>query len=168
MDFNNLIEVSNSEILRVSAQNQSDVELSVVIPTFNESSGISQLLLSLRETLIELQIAFEIILVDDDSPDKTWEIAAGLSEEIPELTVVRRLGQKGLATAVICGWHHSNGRLLGVMDGDGQHPSETIKDLFKTFNRGDYGVVIASRYTPDGVIKKWSLSRRLLSKGAQT
>ena len=82
--------------------------------------------------------------------------------------MVRRLGQKGLATAVICGWHHSNGRLLGVMDGDGQHPSETIKDLFKTFNRGDYGVVIASRYTPDGGIKKWSLSRRLLSKGAQT
>ena len=168
MDFNNLIEVSNSEILRVSAENQSDVELSVVIPTFNESSGISQLLLSLRETLIELQIAFEIILVDDDSPDKTWEVAAGLSEEIPELTVVRRLGQKGLATAVICGWHHSNGRLLGVMDGDGQHPSATIKDLFKTFNRGDYGVVIASRYTSDGGIKKWSLSRRLLSKGAQT
>ena len=100
MDFNNLIEVSNSEILRVSPENQSDVELSVVIPTFNESSGISQLLLSLRETLIELQIAFEIILVDDDSPDKTWEVAAGLSEEMPELTVVRRLGQKGLATCL--------------------------------------------------------------------
>ena len=77
MDFNNLIEVSNSEILRVSAQNQSDVEPSVVIPTYNESSGISHVLLSLRETLIELQIAFEIILVDDDSPDKTWKSCSG-------------------------------------------------------------------------------------------
>ena len=168
MDFKNLIEVNDSQLLGVSAANKQNVDLSVVIPTFNESSGIPQLLRSLHSSLLELQINFEIILVDDDSPDETWKIAVGLTQEIPELTVIRRLGQKGLATAVICGWQHSNGRLLGVMDGDGQHPSKTIKDLFNTFNEGNHEIVIASRYITYGGIKKWSFFRRLLSKGAQT
>jgi len=154
--------------MRVTEGATTDVDLSVVIPTFNESYGISKILRSLHSSLTELQIKFEIILVDDDSPDNTWEIAAELLEEIPELTVIRRVGAKGLATAVICGWQYSNGRLLGVMDGDGQHPVEVVKDLFTVFSDKNNEVAIASRYLPHGGIKKWSLSRRLLSRGAQT
>tara|TARA_X000000368_G_scaffold52927_1_gene37723 strand:+ start:112 stop:1239 length:1128 start_codon:yes stop_codon:yes gene_type:complete len=154
--------------MRVTEGATTDVDLSVVIPTFNESYGISKILRSLHSSLTELQIKFEIILVDDDSPDNTWEIAAELLEEIPELTVIRRVGAKGLATAVICGWQYSNGRLLGVMDGDGQHPVGVVKDLFTVFSDKNNEVAIASRYLPHGGIKKWSLSRRLLSRGAQT
>ena len=168
MDYERLIEVRDFEAVKVSEGITTDVDLSVVIPTFNESSGIAQIIQSLHSSLKELQINFEIILVDDDSPDETWKIAVGLTQEIPELTVIRRLGQKGLATAVICGWQHSNGRLLGVMDGDGQHPSKTIKDLFDTLNEGNHEIAIASRYITRGGIKKWSFFRRLLSKGAQT
>jgi dolichol-phosphate mannosyltransferase len=168
VDSKRLIEVRDFEAMRVSGEETPGVDLSVVIPTFNESSGISQILRSLHISLKELQISFEIILVDDDSPDETWKIAAQLTKEIPELTVIRRLGVKGLATAVICGWHYSNGQLLGVMDGDGQHPTEVIKDLFNTFRENTHEVAIASRYLPHGGIKKWSLSRRLLSRGAQT
>jgi len=154
--------------MRVTEGATTDIDLSVVIPTFNESYGISKILRSLHSSLTELQIKFEIILVDDDSPDNTWEIAAELLEEIPELTVIRRVGAKGLATAVICGWQYSNGRLLGVMDGDGQHPVGVVKDLFTVFSDKNNEVAIASRYLPHGGIKKWSLSRRLLSRGAQT
>ena len=168
MDFERLIEVKDLAGLEISEKTTSDVELSVVIPTFNESFGISNILNSLHSSLKELQINFEIILVDDDSPDETWRIAAELTEDLPELTVIRRIGTKGLATAVICGWHYSNGRLLGVMDGDGQHPTEVIKDLFNAFTDNDQEVAIASRYLPHGGIKKWSFSRRLLSRGAQT
>jgi dolichol-phosphate mannosyltransferase len=168
MDSEHLIEVRDFETLKVSGEKIPGVDLSVVIPTFNESSGISQILRSLHASLEELQINFEIILVDDDSPDETWKIATQLTQEIPELTVIRRLGVKGLATAVICGWHYSNGQLLGVMDGDGQHPTEVIKDLFNTFRKNTHEVAIASRYLPHGGIKKWSLTRRLLSRGAQT
>jgi len=163
-----LIEVRDFETMRVTEGATTDVDLSVVIPTFNESYGISKILRSLHSSLTELQIKFEIILVDDDSPDNTWEIAAELLEEIPELTVIRRVGAKGLATAVICGWQYSNGRLLGVMDGDGQHPVGVVKDLFTVFSDKNNEVAIASRYLPHGGIKKWSLSRRLLSRGAQT
>ena len=168
MSSKRLIEVRDFETMRVTEGATTDVDLSVVIPTFNESYGISKILRSLHSSLTELQIKFEIILVDDDSPDNTWEIAAELLEEIPELTVIRRVGAKGLATAVICGWQYSNGRLLGVMDGDGQHPVEVVKDLFTVFSDKNNEVAIASRYLPHGGIKKWSLSRRLLSRGAQT
>ena len=168
MGSKRLIEVRDFETMRVTEGATTDVDLSVVIPTFNESYGISKILRSLYSSLTELQIKFEIILVDDDSPDNTWEIAAELLEEIPELTVIRRVGAKGLATAVICGWQHSNGRLLGVMDGDGQHPVGVVKDLFTVFSDKNNEVAIASRYLPHGGIKKWSLSRRLLSRGAQT
>ena len=168
MDYERLIEVRDFEAVKVSEGITTDVDLSVVIPTFNESSGIAQIIQSLHSSLKELQINFEIILVDDDSPDETWKIAEGLTGEIPELTVIRRQGMKGLATAVICGWHHSTGQLLGVMDGDGQHPTEVIKDLFNTFDGSHNEVAIASRYLPHGGIKKWSFSRRLLSRGAQT
>ena len=168
MGSKRLIEVRDFETMRVTEGATTDVDLSVVIPTFNESYGISKILRSLHSSLTELQIKFEIILVDDDSPDNTWEIAAELLEEIPELTVIRRVGAKGLATAVICGWQYSNGRLLGVMDGDGQHPVEVVKDLFTVFGDKNNEVAIASRYLPHGGIKKWSLSRRLLSRGAQT
>ena len=168
MDSERFIEIRDFEAMKVAGEKTTNVDLSVVIPTFNESYGISQILRALHSSLEELQINFEIILVDDDSPDSTWKIAADLIEEIPELTVIRRLGSKGLATAVICGWHYSNGRLLGVMDGDGQHPVEVIKDLFNTFSEDRNEVAIASRYLPHGGIKKWSLSRRLLSRGAQT
>ena len=168
MGSKRLIEVRDFETMRVAEGATTDVDLSVVIPTFNESYGISKILRSLHSSLTELQIKFEIILVDDDSPDNTWEIAAELLEEIPELTVIRRVGAKGLATAVICGWQYSNGRLLGVMDGDGQHPVEVVKGLFTVFSDKTNEVAIASRYLPHGGIKKWSLSRRLLSRGAQT
>ena len=168
MGSKRLIEVRDFETMRVTEGATTDIDLSVVIPTFNESYGISKILRSLHSSLTELQIKFEIILVDDDSPDNTWEIAAELLEEIPELTVIRRVGAKGLATAVICGWQYSNGRLLGVMDGDGQHPVEVVKDLFTVFSDKNNEVAIASRYLPHGGIKKWSLSRRLLSRGAQT
>ena len=168
MDSERFIEIRDFEAMKVAGEKTTNVDLSVVIPTFNESYGISRILGALHSSLEELQINFEIILVDDDSPDSTWKIAADLIEEIPELTVIRRLGTKGLATAVICGWHYSNGRLLGVMDGDGQHPVEVIKDLFNTFSEDRNEVAIASRYLPHGGIKKWSLSRRLLSRGAQT
>ena len=168
MGSKRLIEVRDFETMRVTEGATTDVDLSVVIPTFNESYGVAKILRSLHSSLTELQIKFEIILVDDDSPDNTWEIAAELLEEIPELTVIRRVGAKGLATAVICGWQYSNGRLLGVMDGDGQHPVGVVKDLFTVFSDKNNEVAIASRYLPHGGIKKWSLSRRLLSRGAQT
>ena len=82
----------------------------------------------------ENHISHELIVVDDDSPDETWEIAREMTEEISSLRVIRRVGESGLATAVVCGWTHANGKFLGVIDGDGQHPPELLLDLLAQFD----------------------------------
>ena len=164
-----LIEVHNYESRKIVSPESSNIELSLVVPTFNESSTVSKLLMEVQAELKKTGIEnFEIIVVDDDSPDRTWEIALSLTEKIPELLVIRRIGTRGLVTAVICGWNHSKGKLLAVMDGDGQHPTSAIADLHNSFKNKEHDVAIASRYLEAGSIKRWSFVRRLLSKGAQT
>ena len=94
------------------------VHLSLVVPTFNESANIGQLLHSLHEVLTATNTTFELIVVDDDSPDQTWAAAAAVAADLPNTRVLRRIGESGLATAVICGWAHARGTVLGVIDGE--------------------------------------------------
>ena len=142
------------------------VHLSLVVPTYNESANIGQLLRSLHEVLTGTDATFEIIVVDDDSPDRTWATAAEIARKHPEIRVLRRTGASGLATAVICGWAHARGSVLGAIDGDGQHPPEVVADLMAAMDeRTD--VAVASRHVPGGGVSNWSAVRRLLSRGAQ-
>ena len=142
------------------------VHLSLVVPTYNESANIGRLLRSLHEVLTGMGATFEIIVVDDDSPDRTWATAAEIARTHPEIRVLRRTGASGLATAVICGWAHARGSVLGAIDGDGQHPPEVVADLMAAMDeRTD--VAVASRHVPGGGVSNWSAVRRLLSRGAQ-
>lgn len=140
--------------------------LSLVIPTYDEAPNIERLLRSLHTVLTSTGVGFELIVVDDNSPDMTWQIATDLVPELPGLRVIRRTGASGLATAVICGWAHSRGEVLGVIDGDGQHPPEIVADLLKALD-GRAEVAVASRHTAGGGVSDWSAARRLLSRGAQ-
>jgi len=142
------------------------VHLSLVVPTFNESANIGQLLHSLHEVLTATDTTFELIVVDDDSPDQTWAAAAAVAADLPNTRVLRRIGESGLATAVICGWAHARGTVLGVIDGDGQHPPEVAADLLAAMDSLT-DVVVASRHVPGGGVSNWSTFRRLLSRGAQ-
>ena len=143
------------------------VRLSLIIPTFNESKNVPILVAQL-ESLLEpvLGESFELIVVDDDSPDRTWEVAATLAETHPRLRVVRRQGERGLSTAVIRGWQAARGDVLGVMDADLQHPAEVNLGLLKEIDRGA-DLATASRHVAGGGLSDWSMIRRLLSRGAQ-
>ena len=142
------------------------VHLSLVVPTYNESANIGPLLQALHATLTATGTTFELLVVDDDSPDRTWAAAAEVAAELPGIRVLRRSGASGLATAVICGWAHARGSVLGVIDGDGQHPPEVVADLLAAMDdRTD--VAVASRHVPGGGVSNWSAARRLLSRGAQ-
>jgi len=143
------------------------IEVSLVVPTYNEADNIGDLLRGLHAALTATGVGFELIVVDDDSPDETWRVAAVLTTEIPELTVIRRQEATGLATAVIGGWSYAHGRLLGAIDGDGQHPPNVIVDLLASLGEGA-DVAVASRHLPEGGMVGWSVARRLLSRGAQT
>jgi dolichol-phosphate mannosyltransferase len=147
--------------------NPSPLDVSLVLPTYNEGKNIAAVIEQLVPVLDSVaNLRYEIIVVDDDSPDRTWEIALGLTDKFRQLRVVHRQGERGLSTAVIRGWQVAQGRILAVMDADLQHPPEVVANLCKEMLRGaDLG--IASRHVEGGGVSDWSLARRIISRGAQ-
>ena len=145
----------------------SKVELSLILPTYNEGKNIAPIIEQLVPVLDSVaHLQYEIIVVDDDSPDRTWEKALELTDRFPQVRVVRRQGERGLSTAVIRGWQVARGRILGVMDADLQHPPEIAANVAREMMRGaDLG--IASRHVEGGGVSDWSLGRRIISRGAQ-
>ena len=143
------------------------VRFSLVIPTFNESKNVGVLIGQLEQLFDPvLGEAYELIVVDDDSPDKTWQVALDLAATHPRVRVVRRQGERGLSTAVIRGWQVARGEILGVMDADLQHPCEVNLKLLAEIDRGA-DLATASRHVEGGGLSDWSLIRRILSRGAQ-
>lgn len=146
----------------------SPILLSLVIPTYNEGKNIAKIVNLLNQLLEEaIPEAYELIVVDDNSPDGTWEIATGLMSEYPQLRVMRRVEERGLSTAVIRGWQAARGEVLGVIDADLQHPPELLLKLWGEIVRGG-DLAVASRHVDGGGVSDWSPIRRFLSRGAQT
>lgn len=160
------VEISDARRAHIQNEFDSNVDLSLVIPTFNEAGNIDPLIQALYKTLVNAGISHELIVVDDNSPDRTWKVAESLIQTVPTLRVLRRMGETGLATAVVTGWAHSTGKILGVIDGDGQHPPEVVIDLLRALDKNT-DVALASRHLPGGGMSSWSTIRRLLSRGAQ-
>ncbi len=139
--------------------------LSLVVPTLNESENITDFLAAVRHTLDQaLPGRYEVIVVDDDSADRTWEIAARLGEGFPELRVVRRQREGGLAVAVIRGWQVARGQILGTINADFQHPPEVLGRLLERREGAD--LVVATRHGDGGGLGDWGLTRRFSSWGA--
>jgi dolichol-phosphate mannosyltransferase len=143
------------------------IYLSLVLPTFNESKNIREMISRLTPLLDgAFAGAYEIIVVDDDSPDRTWELAQSLTAEYPQLRVMRRQQARGLSTAVIRGWQASRGEMLAVIDADLQHPPEITLELCNEIARGA-DLAVASRHVEGGGVSDWSVLRRILSRAAQ-
>ncbi|OAB59740.1 sulfonate ABC transporter permease [Phormidium willei BDU 130791] len=150
-----------------STLSASPLQFSLVIPTYNERHNLEILIEQLRQLLDRLlSHDYELIVVDDDSPDRTWEVAQRLAETYPQVHALRRQGERGLSTAVIRGWQMSQGHVLGVIDADLQHPPEILEQLWQQIERGA-DLALASRHVDGGGVSDWSLSRRILSRGAQ-
>lgn len=159
------ITFSKSALSQANASAQT-VALSVVVPTFNERGNIEAIVAALSAVLDKrLRGDYELIVVDDDSPDGTWEQAIALCSDYPQLRVIRRMGARGLASAVIHGLKSTRGTIAGTINADLQHPPSVIADLFDAIESGA-DVANASRYIGSGEISGWSLPRRFLSKGA--
>lgn len=140
---------------------------SLVIPTYNESRNIERIIRILTGILDDcIPDDYELIIVDDNSPDHTWEIAQQLMHEYPQLQVMRRQRERGLSSAVVRGWQVAKGRVLGVIDGDLQHPPETLVQLLQGIYDGA-DLAVASRHVEGGGVSDWGFTRRMLSRGAQ-
>lgn len=142
----------------------SETEVSIVVPTYNERDNIAELVDRIHKALSRAGIKYEIVIVDDNSPDGTAEVAESLSSQY-NVKVLKRKGKLGLSSAVLDGVKISTGRYIVVMDADLQHPPEVIPELTDKARNG-YDVVIASRYVRGGSPGEWNIVRKVISKGA--
>jgi dolichol-phosphate mannosyltransferase len=139
--------------------------LSLVVPTLNERENIADFLAAVRRNLDTAAPGdYEVIVVDDDSADRTWEIAAEIASGFPELRVVRRQNEGGLAVAVIRGWQVARGRILGTINADFQHPPDVLPKLIERSGGAD--LVVATRHSDGGGVGDWGVTRQVTSWGA--
>ncbi|PIQ86254.1 MAG: hypothetical protein COV73_04850 [Candidatus Omnitrophica bacterium CG11_big_fil_rev_8_21_14_0_20_43_6] len=126
-------------------------KLSLVIPTYNEALNIAKLCQKIINVLERMALDFEIIIVDDDSPDGTWRIADELAKQDLRIKLIRRMCARGLGSAVVRGWAVSRGEILGVIDADLQHPPEILEEMMsQVINHQEIDIVVASRYVSGG------------------
>ncbi len=135
--------------------------LSLVLPTYNEAANIRSLLEGIDAVL--QFTPYEVIVVDDDSPDQTWRVAKGLAAQFPHLRVYRRVGKRGLSSAVTEGVDMARGDVLAVMDADGQHDAVLLLTMLRAIDQGS-DLVIGSRYIEGGSVGDWVTDRRIISR----
>ncbi len=136
--------------------------LSVVVPTYNEAGSLPKLAERLHAALVGRD--WELVVVDDGSPDGTADVAAALAPRIP-VQVVRRAGKAGLASAVVAGFDAARGDVLLVMDADLSHPPEVVPALLDAIEHGA-DLAVGSRYVKGGGVMDWPLKRRAVSRVA--
>ena len=138
--------------------------LSIVVPTYNERDNLPILLERIQKAL--QGVSYEVIVVDDNSPDGTWQIAEGASRGSSMVVLVKRSRKMGLASAFIDGLRVARGELVGLMDADLQHPPELLLELVKAID-GGADIAVASRFVKGGGVGSWSAWRRMVSWGAR-
>ena len=139
-------------------------KLALVVPALHEAANLGPLLSRVLQALECCPIAWEVIVVDDDSRDGTEEIVAAIARQNARVRLLVRRGQRGLAGAILHGWRHTDATILGAMDADGQHPPEVLPELLAAIGRGR-DAAIASRYAK-GARRANNPVRRLMSLAA--
>jgi dolichol-phosphate mannosyltransferase len=140
--------------------------ISIVIPTYNERDNIERTLSGVIAILPSK--ACEIIVVDDDSPDRTWEFVERLSSKMPSVRLIRRTGMKhDLVSSAMEGFSAARGAILGEMDADGSHQPQAIVALLEAIENG-CDLAVGSRHVAGGSVVAWPVHRLLLSKAATT
>ena len=135
----------------------------VIIPTYNEKDNIERIL----RAVMELPNAYEVLVVDDNSPDGTREIVGRLQEEYQEkIYLLKRAGKQGLGTAYLDGFRWALERdyqYIFEMDADFSHNPTDLCRLFKACAEQGYDVAVGSRYATGVNVVNWPMSRVLLS-----
>jgi dolichol-phosphate mannosyltransferase len=139
-------------------------ELTVVVPTFNESANVAELVRRLDACLRGR--AWEVMFVDDDSPDGTAAAVRALANADSRVRVIQRIGRRGLSSACIEGMLASAAPYVAVMDADLQHDERLLPTMLDTLRDGAADVVIGSRYVSGGGVGQWDESRAAMSRFA--
>jgi dolichol-phosphate mannosyltransferase len=138
------------------------LELAVIIPTFNESGNLRELLRRLDVCLEGIR--WEAVVVDDDSPDGTADLARQLSLADPRVRCIRRVGRRGLASACVEGMMASAAPVLAVIDADLQHDENLLPRMLKSLREQKADLVVGTRYTEGGGVSDWDGTRQRISR----
>lgn len=139
--------------------------VSVVLPTFNEAATVVDVVDDVLQELDAFVPTFEVVVVDDDSPDGTWRIAREAFDGDDRVRVLRRTEDQGLSSAVLDGFREARGLICVCMDADGQHPPDRIDELIDEIVTGA-DLAVGSRHVDGGSIEGWATSRVVTSKVA--
>ncbi|HEX3950123.1 MAG TPA: glycosyltransferase family 2 protein [Steroidobacteraceae bacterium] len=137
-------------------------ELSIIVPTFNERDNVVELVERIGACLRDC--AWELLYVDDDSPDGTADLVRQLAAKDSRIRCLQRLGRRGLSSACVEGMLASSAPYLAVIDGDLQHDERLLPQMLATLKQGDTDMVVGSRYVAGGGTGDWGAARIRLSK----
>ncbi|MHC1576600.1 MAG: polyprenol monophosphomannose synthase [Methanosarcinaceae archaeon] len=139
--------------------------ISIIIPTYNESENIENIINAIEEVFSINMITGELVIVDDNSPDGTAIIAERMKKRYDNIKVIVRTSDRGLSQSVVEGFDHCDSDTIGVIDCDFSHPPEQIPLFLEKIENG-CDVVFGTRYASEGEIKGWGAKRKLISTGA--
>jgi dolichol-phosphate mannosyltransferase len=137
-------------------------ELSIIVPTFNERRNIKDVIAAVADALPN--VAWEIIFVDDNSPDGTASFVREIARTDPRIRCLHRFGRRGLSSACVEGIMSTASPLVAVMDADRQHDERCLSRMLEIMNTTDVDLVIGSRYTKGGDVTDWDQTRAAMSR----
>ena len=145
-------------------------QVSIIIPTYNESENIINILHSIKE-IIPKNILTQTIVVDDNSPDGTGKLVEDYLKNVKKMAdhtieIIHRKAKNGLGSAILNGIQQAKGDTIVVMDCDFSHPPQIIPKLVESIKKYQYDIAVASRYIKGGKIQGWSQKRKLMSRFA--
>jgi dolichol-phosphate mannosyltransferase len=139
----------------------------IIVPTYNERENLPHALNRIREVADGHGLQLHTLIVDDNSPDGTGQLADRLAEEYPDVSVLHRTAKEGLGRAYMDGFRHAMDQgadILFEMDADLSHDAAYLPDLLRAVEQGA-DVALGSRYVKGGGVENWPLSRKLISRG---
>jgi dolichol-phosphate mannosyltransferase len=143
---------------------RSGPELSIIVPTFNERDNIAELIGRLAVCLRNR--SWEVVFVDDESPDGTAELVREHAAADSRVRCLQRIGRRGLSSACVEGMLATTAPYLAVIDADLQHDERLLPQMLDTLKQGDTDIVVGSRYAPGGDISDWNTQRARMSRVA--
>ncbi|KAG0317003.1 dolichol-P-mannose synthesis [Dissophora globulifera] len=141
---------------------------SVLLPTYNERENLPVIIWLLAKTFQENNIDYEIIVIDDNSPDGTLEVAKQLQKIYGESRILLRprAGKLGLGTAYVHGIQHATGDFIFIMDADMSHHPKFMPEMIQLQQSKNLDIVTGTRYAGNGGVYGWDLKRKVISRGA--
>ncbi|KAK4048389.1 dolichol-P-mannose synthesis [Microbotryomycetes sp. JL221] len=150
------------------SKSRDGVKYSVILPTYNERRNLPVIVYLLAQTFENNALEWEIIIVDDNSPDGTQEVAQQLERAYGSERIILkpRAGKLGLGSAYIHALQHCSGDFVVIMDADFSHHPKFLTQFIELQQKRDLDIVTGTRYRPGGGVYGWDLKRKLISRGA--